>query len=216
MYNVIGDIAGQYKTLKALIAKMPEGKVISVGDIIDRGPRSKEVVEYFMNTPNTEVLMGNHEHMMIEFYKSRKDPQYQTEYSSGIWQMNGGSATVVSFDHRVPSKEVFKFLETRPLELKLDIDGKSFYISHAFAPSGRSLEEEESELVRKIWNRNQPIFNSQSADVQICGHNSQFGLRYWNDGNGKKAICIDTSRDKVLTGIHLPTLTLYQQEYIDY
>ena len=29
------------------------------------------------------------------------------------------------------------------------------------------------------------------------------------------AICLDTSSAKVLTGMHMPTMTLYTQEYID-
>jgi hypothetical protein len=29
------------------------------------------------------------------------------------------------------------------------------------------------------------------------------------------AICVDTSGGKILTGLHLPTMVLYQQNYID-
>ena len=36
MYNVIGDIAGNYLTLMELLKKMPKGKTIGVGDIVDR------------------------------------------------------------------------------------------------------------------------------------------------------------------------------------
>lgn len=214
-YNVIGDIAGNYKTLLALIDKMPKGKIVAVGDIVDRGPRSKQVVEYFMEQVklgNAECLLGNHEHMMIDHYR-------QTHmYDSYIWHMNGGDTTSESFAHNIP-QTVIEFLENRPINLELDLGGKKCYISHAFKPTGRSVDEEEEETFRTIWNRAHPFFNTESADIQICGHNSQYGLRYWNADKykygEKQAICIDTSRDAVLTGIHLPTLTIYQQEYID-
>ena len=46
---------------------MPEGETISVGDMIDRGPNSKEVVEYFMDpTINSSAIFGNHEHLMVD------------------------------------------------------------------------------------------------------------------------------------------------------
>lgn len=214
-FNVIGDIAGQYKTLMALIAKMPQGKVISVGDIIDRGPRNKQVIEYFINADKdgtAQCLMGNHEHMMIDFYRKKN------HYDNDIWLWNGGEATAEEFPGG-PSEEILSFLETRDSELKLDLDGKTFYISHAFRrkPGDHSFDytEDDPEIVKKVWNRGQPIFDKNSPDIQICGHNSQFGLRHWNGPNGKKAICIDSSRSRVLTGIHLPTLTIYQQPYID-
>ena len=65
MVNIISDIAGNYKTLMALLEKMPQDEeIISVGDMVDRGPRSKEVIEFFMNNENATAIMGNHEHMM--------------------------------------------------------------------------------------------------------------------------------------------------------
>ncbi len=50
--------------------------------------------------------------------------------------------------------------------------------------------------------------------MQIAGHNSNFGLREWKFKNGKMALCIDTSASRKLTGIHLPSMKIYQQEYL--
>jgi len=211
-YNVIGDIAGNYKTLMALLDKMPKGKVIAVGDIVDRGPNSKEVIDFFMkNEDKTMALMGNHEHMMVDYYNGNIE-----NYSSDIWLYNGGETTLSSYAFVPPSQEILNWLSSREIFCNLKIDDKKYFISHTFLSTSRSLNEFESELMRKLWNRNEPWFNSESADVQICGHNSQFGLRYWNDiQSDKKAICIDSSRSGVLTGIHLPSMVIYQQEYID-
>lgn len=45
----IGDIAGNFKTLKALLDKLPNKKVILLGDPNDRGPRSNEVIQFIMD-----------------------------------------------------------------------------------------------------------------------------------------------------------------------
>ena len=61
---VIGDIHGCYDELMELIEMIgltDEDWLISLGDIVDRGNKSKEVYEYFLNRPNSLVLMGNHE-----------------------------------------------------------------------------------------------------------------------------------------------------------
>ena len=106
MYNVIGDIAGNHKTLMALIKKMPKGKIISVGDIVDRGPSSRRVIEYFMdNQDTTQVLMGNHEHMMIDYYRKvcSHEFSHQREYGGSTWTSNGGRDTMKEFANKNPS-----------------------------------------------------------------------------------------------------------------
>ena len=60
---IIGDVHGCYKTLIALIEKLPKDRNITfVGDLIDRGPGSKDVVE-FVRKNNYRCVRGNHEDM---------------------------------------------------------------------------------------------------------------------------------------------------------
>ncbi len=61
---VIGDIHGCYFELQSLLDKAglsSEDKIIAVGDIVDRGPETPEVLGFFQNTPYAQALMGNHE-----------------------------------------------------------------------------------------------------------------------------------------------------------
>lgn len=61
---IIGDIHGCYEELMQLLelAKLqPDEILVSVGDIVDRGPDSLKVYEFFKNRPNSLVIMGNHE-----------------------------------------------------------------------------------------------------------------------------------------------------------
>ena len=61
---IIGDVHGCFDELRELLDRLAatdEDRLISVGDLVDRGPRSVEVWELFRARPNTVVLMGNHE-----------------------------------------------------------------------------------------------------------------------------------------------------------
>ena len=206
-FNVIGDVAGNYLTLRALLKKMPPGEPISIGDQGDRGPRSKQVFEFFMN--NGRAVLGNHCHMMISHY--RKNHYYE----SGIWYYNGGSSTNNSFGGQVPD-QVINWVETLPKYLIIE----NCLISHAFVnPRFTSVQEacdlDSSAYTQQgedsiIWNRSKPCRRAEYS-LQIAGHNSNFGLKWFEDF----AIGIDTSRQKVLTGIHLPSKQIYQQEFID-
>jgi hypothetical protein len=201
MYNVISDIAGNALTLQALIAKMPAGTVLSVGDMIDSGPRSREVVEFFMN--GGEAIRGNHEDLCLDHYRPAG------HYEHGVWHWNGGGATEKSWDGRVPDSAL-DWMAGLPLYKEIEADGKRFFVSHAFVRWDRTgLNDDDMTL---MWNRSPPVENDKYS-LQICGHNSQFGLQWW--GNPAYAVCIDSSRNKVLTGIHLPTGEIYEQEYID-
>lgn len=61
---VIGDIHGCWAELQELLeaaAITPEDTVISVGDLVDRGPEPGPVVDLFRTRPNSLAITGNHE-----------------------------------------------------------------------------------------------------------------------------------------------------------
>src|SRR5688572_30959978 len=61
---VVGDIHGCYDELMALIEKAElgeEDRVVAVGDLITKGPKSKEVLELFMTDPRFTTVIGNHD-----------------------------------------------------------------------------------------------------------------------------------------------------------
>lgn len=229
MTNIIGDIAGEYKALVQLVGQMPAGEVISVGDMVDRGPDSQRVLDYFMKEGRRAIL-GNHEHMMLDHLTKGGF------YGRGIWHWNGGAKTLLSFDPYeeraypdiVPPKYV-EWLSNLPkfIELKgIEVNGleKDVLISHAFLRGyyddqeslrygcdfGKTIYDKDETTI--VWNRGQPV-RRPTWDLQVCGHNSQFGLRQWDDEEGTFAICLDDSRKKVLTGLHLESMTIYQQPF---
>lgn len=61
---VIGDIHGCFYELQALLDKscLCDGDaIIAIGDMLDRGPETPQVVDFFLNTPIARAIMGNHE-----------------------------------------------------------------------------------------------------------------------------------------------------------
>ncbi len=69
-HYVIGDVHGEFDTLMALVAKLSkDAKLIFVGDLIDRGAKSKEVIE-FVRQNNHLCVLGNHEELMLTYGES--------------------------------------------------------------------------------------------------------------------------------------------------
>jgi hypothetical protein len=276
--NIIGDIAGNFKTLEALLKKMPAGPVFSLGDMPDRGPRSREVIEFFKTQ---KTLMGNHEHLMIDawnFSKALKDKGIDLKtftqgrndlggrrfteslglkpfYEFGLWvDTNGGDKTLQSYQPNcladdfsnfnevllnlceiIPQDHI-DFLKSLPLFYETD----DLFLSHA-PKMKRQTPEYLSDLgpgfwyqfnqrsdISLIWNRSDPA--PYNKKLQVFGHNAVKEVMSYHpnftSGVGHSslqapplkecyAVNIDTSRAKILTGLHYPSLTLYQQEYID-
>lgn len=102
MIWVIGDIHGAFDPLKSLITNLrflredlQVTKLIFLGDYIDHGPSSKEVVDFLMNLEYECVfLMGNHEDLLLQYYdKSELFQKFGNVWFDG----NGGQDTVNSF-----------------------------------------------------------------------------------------------------------------------
>lgn len=125
---IIGDIHGNYKTLLALLDKIPQeskdkGVVLS-GDLVDRGPSSSDVIEFAINNSDyISVVRGNHEQLMLDdgpkearFYmingyigQDSSSVPYASHTSPSLWVMNGGKATIESYIKQIASGSSFDF-----------------------------------------------------------------------------------------------------------
>jgi serine/threonine protein phosphatase 1 len=92
----IGDIHGCNTALLRLLAEvqpMPEDTLIFLGDYIDRGPASRQVIETLLGLRGRckpIFLRGNHEVMLLE---ARFDP-----LKAHLWQGYGGIEMLASYD----------------------------------------------------------------------------------------------------------------------
>lgn len=65
---IIGDVHGCYDELMSLTEKVwltPEDHLYFVWDLINKWPKSLEVVEYVRHRPNTWSTIGNHEYFLL-------------------------------------------------------------------------------------------------------------------------------------------------------
>jgi serine/threonine protein phosphatase 1 len=93
----ISDIHGCFKPFYELIVNTikltKSDQLILLGDYIDRGDQSKEVVDFILDLHkegfNITPLAGNHEVMLIDSYY---DPEMMP-----LWSMNSGMSTLESF-----------------------------------------------------------------------------------------------------------------------
>lgn len=227
--NIVGDIAGQFKTLEALLDKMPEGTPVSVGDQIDRGPESHKVIDFFMN--NGMAILGNHEHLFIDWYE-------QTGiYDRGVYFMNGGGKTVECYIKEAKgdlkdlydfvksqsyiNKDHINYLKSLPLYIEHEDAFGKILITHAPVNPVFGLQKCVDNVSARlggehsvIWNRGNPR-EMECVDLQIFGHNASSGVKWFSSGSRQNhSVCIDTSHAEILTGIHWPTQEIFQQEFI--
>jgi serine/threonine protein phosphatase 1 len=213
--NIIGDIAGRYDELMLLLEKMPEADlIISVGDLVDRGPKSKEVIQWFMDTENADAVYGNHEDLFINGIVRR---------DTYNWMYNGGGATLRSYIELGPGEKIedktlndvvvppehLQWVQTRPMYFEFD----DLVISHAPITSLKNLPQDP--LGRDhffIWNRYEP--SKPQGKYMIYGHNGKFKRHKWGDGS-EFAMCIDNSHSGRLTGIHWPTKEIFSVDFLD-
>lgn len=95
---ITGDIHGCIRTLKTLLENKvkihPEDELYFLGDYIDRGPSSREVLDYLIDLKwsgyKVHALRGNHEEL---FLQAIGDEDYMQ-----AWYNNGAVETLKSFD----------------------------------------------------------------------------------------------------------------------
>ena len=74
----IGDIHGCYDKLRRLMERLPydpeQDTLVFLGDYIDRGGQSREVLDYLCQLhrqgKNVVMLIGNHEYLMLEYHRT--------------------------------------------------------------------------------------------------------------------------------------------------
>jgi serine/threonine protein phosphatase 1 len=98
-HYIIGDVHGEYDLLLALVKKLPKNaKLIFVGDLVNRGKQSKEVVE-FVRKNAYAVVKGNHEGYLIEHAKNiiQALEQKPVLNLTNLWSYIGGVQMLWSY-----------------------------------------------------------------------------------------------------------------------
>jgi serine/threonine protein phosphatase 1 len=102
-YYAVGDVHGEARRLDELLRFIAEdaarvggdNQIIFLGDLIDRGPFSREVVERAVQLTQSgaaQAVMGNHEEMLLNAYDSTSRNTFAT------WNLNGGDSALMSYE----------------------------------------------------------------------------------------------------------------------
>lgn len=169
----VGDIHGRFDKLLDLLDQIEidfeSDRLVFLGDYVDRGEQSFEVIEYLVDLkkqhpyPETVFLKGNHEDMM-EKYLAGKDRL--------TWLINGGQQTLESYmqHHKDPEAPLIpephrEFFDT----LQLYHESENYIFVHAGLRKNIPLEKQKSEDL--LWIRKKFIDTDYDfGKVVVFGH----------------------------------------------
>lgn len=202
MIYVMADLHGCYDKFIQMLDKIsfsPSDKLYIVGDVIDRGNKPIDILLYIMKQPNIDLILGNHEDMMLQWLNGVKPT---------LWFLNGGQSTYLQFNEQPleVQKEIANYLNSRGNLYRI-VD--KFILVHA-GFRGLTLQDRYSlsEILSMqsrddcLWTREE-FYNNPGIKgyVIIFGHtpviyiqhsrHEPLQFRVWHDKVYKDKICID-------------------------
>ncbi|MCT7572428.1 metallophosphoesterase [Aliarcobacter butzleri] len=228
---IIGDVHGCYKSLLALIEQLPNkknSKIVFVGDLIDRGKNSCEVIELIINN-NYDCVMGNHEELFLE-YAPNKDEfgnDFNMENSLHYLEKCGGKATIESYKSKEIYLKHYDFIKNLPLYLEYKdyktADDRYLVVSHSAvvnvwdkrdSKDKFDIENFENQLLYKRYKQfdNKDIFN-------VYGHTPRSEAKLTSfDANIDLGCCYKDRNGAInprLCALEFPSMKIYTQENIE-
>jgi serine/threonine protein phosphatase 1 len=207
----IGDVHGCLEKLEELLGKIDIDRerdiLVFIGDYIDRGKSSKEVVDCVIKLQgqynHVVCLLGNHEQMFM---------QYMEGIDEGLYLGNGGISTLSSYEiflsdnvekrkGKIPEAHL-KFYESLLSYYETD----KYIFVHAGIRPGLPLKEQT--LDNLLWIRYEFIENEKDfGKTVVFGHTPLMSPLI-----EKNKIGIDTGAvyGGKLTCVELPEIKIYQ------
>lgn len=193
----VGDVHGEYRLLRELIEKRicfdPEtDRLVFLGDYIDRGLSSREVVEYLISfrrkyPDNIILLTGNHEDMArkaLLFARPGDSRQAKNFEDTHMWYSNGGSSTIESFgDMENTANTLLPFIDS----LELYYETKTHIFVHAGVSYSMDLVETPLDVL--LWSRD--AISHISGKHVLSGHSIHREVTFY-----KGVTAIDTGAFK--------------------
>ncbi len=149
MIYVVADVHGNTRRFDSIMKKIdlrPEDTLYVLGDMIDRYPDGIRLLNRVRAMPNAKLLLGNHEHMMLqclarEFDENDPASMELKEKYFRRWYRNGGGVTHAYLKHisKQKRRELFDYLETLPTEYDVELNGKRYKLVHG-APAEDYME----------------------------------------------------------------------------
>lgn len=171
MHYITSDLHGCFEEfldlLKAIDFK-DEDVLYVVGDALDRGKEPIQLIEYIMDHPNIELLMGNHELMFIE---NIEQVLKRNEISS-LWRYNGGFETVQAFLERGPlrQKEIIDYVKNLAIYKELTVNGQTYLLVHGGFNTKEVTDFKKLDYRDLLWYRGDFLNKPYQDKILIMGH----------------------------------------------
>jgi predicted phosphodiesterase len=134
---VIGDVHGcsdELQDLLRAVKAQPTDRLISVGDLISKGPDSRGVIEWAMKTKNLECVVGNHELRLRKHWHAGTRSTEKAHDADTYRQLGDSYERAMSFIDRWP----------------MTISGHGFMVVHAGFDPAEGLEWQSGSQLTNI------------------------------------------------------------------
>ncbi|QPH91799.1 metallophosphoesterase [Campylobacter concisus] len=221
---IIGDVHGCFNTLLELIKQFPNkerSKICFVGDVVDRGLFSCDVVELIMQN-DYKMVMGNHERRLLnnkfEFLNNK------VPFDRSWFFGNGGEATYRSYlGQSVEFKQRhIDFLEQRPVYLEFKDyktqNSEHLVVSHSAV--GNMWELRSDKYASEEFRRH--LLSGRGDEMQVSGIFNVYGhtpvreVKFYKNSADIDTGCVfnEVGYDK-LSALEFPSMKIYTQRNIE-
>ena len=221
---IIGDVHGCFNTLLELIKQFPnkeKSQICFVGDVIDRGLFSCDVVELIMQN-DYKMVMGNHERRLLnnkfEFLNNK------VPFDRSWFFGNGGEATYRSYlGQSVEFKQRhIDFLEQRPVYLEFkeckNQNGEHLVVSHSAV--GNMWELRNDKYASEEFKRH--LLSGRGDELQVSGIFNVYGhtpvreVKFYKNSADIDTGCVfnEVGFDK-LSALEFPSMKIYTQRNVE-
>jgi serine/threonine protein phosphatase 1 len=211
-FGFVGDIHGDSARLSTLLKKVGDRRLVFLGDYIDRGKESRDVIDMLLTEPrragNPVFLMGNHELGLLAFLAGR------LSFLEYAWV--GGLTTIRSYVgtvHDDVRSELSAAIPGPHLEFfsscQIFFETEHFVAAHAgvnpISPESRDVEE-------VVVGRHSSLFGNRPSfsKLVLCGHYLQTTQKPFVSND---LICLNTgcgTIDGPLTCLLYPEMAFVQ------
>ena len=153
----VSDLHGQYEAFVEGLEKIDlreSDELYVIGDAIDRGPDSIKILEHIKEHPNMDLLIGNHEFMMLNSVEPNGKEKCNGEDAELWLYYNGGVKTYeqdckLSLQRR---QSLLFWLMRRYVIKTLEVEGETFCLTHSYFKEGLENKTYDELSYQEVWN----------------------------------------------------------------
>ncbi|MFA7083204.1 MAG: metallophosphoesterase family protein [Arcobacteraceae bacterium] len=226
---IISDVHGCYKTLLALIEQFPykqNSKIVFVGDLVDRGENSYNVVQFVMEN-NYDCVKGNHEDMLLEYGSITKD-ETLAKIAKHWLNSCGGNETIKSYKNNEDYIKHYDYLDSLPIYIEYKDykteNSRYLVVSHSAIGTVWECKDSQYEIDKDIFESHILWSREPSIDIKeifnVYGH-TMFEEPKMNEFSCgiDLGCCYKENPKKIpnprLCALEFPSMKLFTQENLE-